>query len=133
MAIAFERQTGVKVAMTRKSSGEFYAQVQAEAANPRGDIWWGHRRPMQRPREPDDRYQSPNLGWCMTLGRNVGPAKHRAVEHAGALGYGTTRITAKKAEHARIWADLTDPHFSEVQVAVAPPAPPILCSRRSFS
>jgi iron(III) transport system substrate-binding protein len=27
--------------MTRKSSGEFYAQVQAEASNPRGDIWWG--------------------------------------------------------------------------------------------
>ena len=27
--------------MTRKSSGEIYAQVKAEAANPRGDIWWG--------------------------------------------------------------------------------------------
>ena len=41
MVAAFERQTGIKVAMTRKSSGEFYAQVQAEASNPRGDIWWG--------------------------------------------------------------------------------------------
>ncbi len=36
---AFERDTGIKVAMTRKSSGEVYAQVKAEAANPRGDIW----------------------------------------------------------------------------------------------
>ena len=35
MVAAFERQTGIKVAMTRKSSGEFYAQVQAEASNPR--------------------------------------------------------------------------------------------------
>src|SRR6266481_5026196 len=41
MVAAFERETGIKVAMTRKSSGEFYAQVQAEGANPRADIWWG--------------------------------------------------------------------------------------------
>ena len=41
MVTAFERETGIKVAMTRKSSGEVYAQVKAEAANPRGDIWWG--------------------------------------------------------------------------------------------
>ena len=27
MVTAFERQSGVKVAMTRKSSGEFYAQL----------------------------------------------------------------------------------------------------------
>src|SRR5919112_3571341 len=38
---AFERETGIKVAMTRKSSGEIYAQVKAESANPRADIWWG--------------------------------------------------------------------------------------------
>ena len=38
---AFEKATGIKVLMTRKSSGEFYAQIKAEAANPRGDIWWG--------------------------------------------------------------------------------------------
>src|SRR5689334_24408769 len=41
MVAAFEKTTGIKVLMTRKSSGEFYAQIKAEAANPRGDIWWG--------------------------------------------------------------------------------------------
>ena len=41
MVTAFEKATGIKVLMTRKSSGEFYAQLKAEAANPRGDIWWG--------------------------------------------------------------------------------------------
>src|SRR5205807_4125984 len=30
-ATTFERETGVKVAMTRKSSGELYAQLKAEA------------------------------------------------------------------------------------------------------
>jgi hypothetical protein len=38
MVAAFEKTTGIKVLMTRKSSGEFYAQIKAEAANPRGDI-----------------------------------------------------------------------------------------------
>jgi iron(III) transport system substrate-binding protein len=38
MVAAFEKATGIKVLMTRKSSGEFYAQIKAEAANPRGDI-----------------------------------------------------------------------------------------------
>ena len=41
MVAAFERKTGVKVAMTRKSSGETYAQVKAESSNPRGDVMWG--------------------------------------------------------------------------------------------
>jgi iron(III) transport system substrate-binding protein len=37
----FEEKTGITVDMTRKSSGEIYAQVKAEARIPRGDIWWG--------------------------------------------------------------------------------------------
>ena len=41
MTTAFEKETGIKVSMTRKSSGEIYAQVKAEASNPRGDVWWG--------------------------------------------------------------------------------------------
>lgn len=40
MARDFESETGITVDMTRKSSGETYAQVRAEAANPKGDIWW---------------------------------------------------------------------------------------------
>ena len=31
MVAAFEKTTGIKVLMTRKSSGEFYAQLKAEA------------------------------------------------------------------------------------------------------
>ena len=37
----FQKATGIEVAMTRKSSGETFAQVKAEAQNPRGDVWWG--------------------------------------------------------------------------------------------
>jgi iron(III) transport system substrate-binding protein len=41
MVAAFEKATGIKVLMTRKSSGETYAQIKAESSNPKGDIWWG--------------------------------------------------------------------------------------------
>ena len=37
----FTKATGIKVAMTRKSSGETFAQLKAEASNPKGDVWWG--------------------------------------------------------------------------------------------
>jgi iron(III) transport system substrate-binding protein len=37
----FEEKTGITVDMTRKSSGETYAQLRAEAGNPKGDVWWG--------------------------------------------------------------------------------------------
>ncbi|MEN8197553.1 MAG: substrate-binding domain-containing protein, partial [Pseudomonadota bacterium] len=41
MVAEFEKRTGIKVAMTRKSSGETFAQIKAEASNPKGDVWWG--------------------------------------------------------------------------------------------
>ena len=41
IAAAFQRDTGIRVAMSRKSSGEILAQIRAEAQNPRTDIWFG--------------------------------------------------------------------------------------------
>jgi iron(III) transport system substrate-binding protein len=72
MVTAFEKETGIKVAMTRKSSGETYAQVKAEAANPRADIWWGGTGdPHLQAAEEDltQEYKSPKLpelnDWAM--------------------------------------------------------------------
>ena len=39
--LAFEKASGIKVSMVRKSTGETYAQVKAEATNPKADVWWG--------------------------------------------------------------------------------------------
>src|SRR6476659_2446158 len=92
MVAAFEKKTGIKVLMTRKSAGEFYAQIKAESANPRGDIWWGgtgdpHMQAAEEGRtEP---YKSPKMAelqdwavrqWDVSKGRTVGV-------YAGALGY----------------------------------------------
>ena len=37
---AFEKQTGIKVSLTYKSSGETFAQVNAEKENPKTDLWF---------------------------------------------------------------------------------------------
>ena len=37
----FQRISGIKVLQVRKSTGEALAQLKAEAANPKTDLWWG--------------------------------------------------------------------------------------------
>jgi ABC-type thiamine transport system substrate-binding protein len=41
MSTSFEKETGIKVNMVRKSSGEVLAQLIAERANPKTDVWFG--------------------------------------------------------------------------------------------
>src|SRR5689334_7515307 len=125
MVAAFEKTTGIKVLMTRKSSGEFYAQIKAEAANPRGDIWWGGTGDphLQAAEEGlTESYKSPRMAelndwavrqWEQSKGRTVGV-------YAGALGYSYNepQLVKKKIAPPKCWADLTKPEFKdEVQVA----------------
>jgi iron(III) transport system substrate-binding protein len=125
MVAAFEKQTGIKVAMTRKSSGEFYAQLKAEAANPRGDVWWGgtgdpHLQAAEEGLTLE--YRSPRVGelhdWAR---RQWEQSKQRTVGvYAGALGYSfnTELLKKKGGAEPRCWADLTNARFKDdVQVA----------------
>lgn len=64
MANAFTKETGIEVAMTRKSGGEFLAQIKAEAKNPKGDVWWGGTGDPHLQAAEDDlteAYRSPML------------------------------------------------------------------------
>jgi iron(III) transport system substrate-binding protein len=125
MTTAFERDTGIKVSMTRKSSGEIYAQVKAEAANPRADIWWGGTGdPHMQAAEEDltTEYKSPQMSelqdwatrqWEQTKGKKVGI-------YSGALGFGynTELVKSKGLPEPKCWADLLNAKFKdEVQVA----------------
>jgi iron(III) transport system substrate-binding protein len=125
MVAAFEKATGIKVLMTRKSSGEFYAQIKAEAANPKGDIWWGGTGDphLQAAEEGlTDPYVSPRLeelqDWAV---RQAKAAKFRTVGiYAGALGYSynTAELAKRKLPEPKCWADLAKPVYKDdVQVA----------------
>ena len=125
MVAAFERKTGIKVAMTRKSSGEIYAQVKAEASNPRGDIWWGgtgdpHLQAAEEGLSVE--YKSPMLKellpWAV---KQAEQSKFRTVGvYAGVLGYGynTELLARKKLPEPKCWSDLlSDKYKDDVQVA----------------
>jgi len=121
----FEKATGIKVAMTRKSSGETYAQVKAEAANPKGDVWWGgtgdpHLQAAEEGLTLE--YRSPRLAEVQDWALNQAKASnYRTVGiYAGALGFGynTELAQKKKLPEPRCWKDLSKPEYKgEVQVA----------------
>ncbi|HEV3008056.1 MAG TPA: ABC transporter substrate-binding protein [Burkholderiales bacterium] len=125
MVAAFERKTGIKVAMTRKSSGEIYAQVKAEASNPRGDIWWGgtgdpHLQAAEEGLTVE--YRSPMLKqlqpWAV---KQAEQSKFRTVGiYAGVLGFGynTELLARKKLPEPKCWNDLlSEKYKDDVQVA----------------
>ena len=122
----FERANpGTKVQMVRKSTGEAYAQIKAEATNPKADVWWGG------PAEPHlqageegllDSYTSPAMGgihgWAQRLSAQSKGAS--AGIYLGALGFGYNTDVLKKKGIAppKCWADLLDPKLKdEVQMA----------------
>jgi iron(III) transport system substrate-binding protein len=122
MAEAFERETGIDVLMTRRSSGETYAQVKAEEGQPRGDVWWGgtgdpHLQAAQEGLTVE--YQSPKLSelqpWAVSQAEASG---HRTVGiYAGALGFGYNSELVTEDPPA-CWADLLDERFEDdIQVA----------------
>jgi iron(III) transport system substrate-binding protein len=122
---AFERTSGTKVTMVRRGTGETYAQIRAEASNPRGDVWWGG------PGDPHlqageegllEEYRSPKLAelhaWAVRLAEL---SKYRtAGTYLGALGvgYNTEVLRKKNIAEPKCWADLLDARFKdEVQIA----------------
>ena len=125
MSTTFEKETGIKVAMTRKSAGEVYAQLRAEASNPRADIWWGgtgdpHLQAAEEGLTLE--YESPAnkdlQDWALNQWK---AAKQRSIGiYAGALGFGfnTEQIKAKGIPEPKCWADLLNPKLKDdVQVA----------------
>ncbi|HEX9790668.1 MAG TPA: ABC transporter substrate-binding protein [Kiloniellales bacterium] len=125
MVEAFTKETGIDVAMTRKSSGETFAQIKAEAGNPKGDVWWGGTGDphLQAAEEGlSQEYQSPMLAellpWSQSQAKSAG---YKTVGiYAGALGFGYNEelLKAKNLPVPKCWADLVNPAYKgEVQIA----------------
>jgi iron(III) transport system substrate-binding protein len=125
MSTNFERETGIKVSMTRKSAGEIYAQLKAESANPRGDIWWGgtgdpHLQAAEEglTTEYESAANKDLHDWALAQW-NAGKKRTMGI-YAGALGFGfnTQQIKAKGLAEPKCWADLLDAKLKDdVQVA----------------
>ena len=125
LANEFTRQSGIKVAITNKGSGEVFAQIKAEAGNPKADAWFGGTGDphLQAAEEGlTTPYKSPNLAqlhpWAVRQAEQSG---YRTVGiYMGALGfsYNTELFKKKNLTPPRCWADLLQPALKgEVQMA----------------
>jgi len=125
MARSFEDATGIDVDMTRKSSGETFAQVRAESSNPKGDVWWGGTGDphLQAAEEGlTQEYISPMREqlhpWAISQAES---ANNRTIGiYSGALGYGynTELLAANNLPEPACWADLLKPEYKgHVQMA----------------
>src|SRR5207244_6316748 len=118
IANEFTRQSGIKVAITNKGSGEVFAQIKAEAGNPKADAWFGGTGDphLQAAEEGlTTPYKSPNLAqlhpWAVKQAEQSG---HRTVGiYMGALGFSCNTEILKKKNVAPppCWTDLLTPAF----------------------
>jgi len=125
IANEFQRQTGVRVALTLKGSGETLAQVTAEAANPKGDVWFGGTGDPHLAAAEQNltlAYKSPNLDklhdWARKQAEQSG-FKTVGI-YAGALGFGYNPelLQKKKLAPPACWKDLVKPDYKdEIQMA----------------
>lgn len=118
MEKSFEEASGIDVNMTRKSSGETYAQVKAEAENPKGDIWWGgtgdpHLQAAEE--ELTEPYVSPMRDqlhpWAIAQAESAGDRTIGIYSGALGFGYNTEMLAAKGLPAPACWEDLTKPEY----------------------
>ncbi len=125
MKAEFEKQTGAKVSMSMKGSGEALAQLAAEKSNPKVDLWIGGTGdPHLQAAEQDltASYRSPLLGelhdWAR---RQAEQSNYRTVGiYAGALGFGYNAelVSKKKLTTPACWKDLLKAEYKDdIQMA----------------
>ena len=123
--VEFEKETGIKTTMTLKGSGESMAQLAAEKANPKLDVWFGGTGdPHLQAAESGltEEYKSPMLSqlqpWAQ---KQAEQAKYRTVGlYLGVLGlgYNTELLAKKKVPAPACWKDLAKADYvNDVQMA----------------
>ena len=125
IAVTFEKSQGVKVNMTLKSSGEAIAQLLAERANPKTDVWFGgtgdpHLQAAEQNLSLE--YRSPTLPdlhrWAQQQAEQSG---YKTVGiYSGPLGFGFNIELLKKKNLPvpTLWSDLLKPEYKgEIQSA----------------
>ena len=118
MAVGFEKATGIRVAVIQKATGEMLAQVKAEAANPKGDVWWaGPGDAYLQAAEEGllETYASPNVAQLHDWARRITEVSGNRVAgvYGGilSLGYNTEIQTKRKLPVPACWKDLLDPVY----------------------
>jgi iron(III) transport system substrate-binding protein len=114
----FSKATGLRVLQTRKPTGEALAQLRAEAANPKTDLWWGGTGDpfyqaaevgLLEPYRPD--YLGDLHGWAV---RQYAMSQNQVGGfYTSAIGFGWNEELLKKRKlpAPKCWKDLLDPRY----------------------
>ena len=121
----FQKTTGIKVNMSLKGSGEALAQINAEKANPKTDVWFGGTGdPHLQAAEQDLtlEYKSASLpqlhAWAQQQAQQSGWKTVGIYSGPLGFGYNTELIAKKKMDIPKSWADLLKAEYKgEIQVA----------------
>lgn len=123
--VTFPRVSGIKVNIIQRSTGEALAQINAERANPKTDLWFGgtgdpHLAAAQQ--ELTQAYASPSLNQLHTWAqRQHAQSQGRSVGlYLGPLGifYNTEVLAKRKLPVPHSWQDLLRPEYKgEIQMA----------------
>jgi iron(III) transport system substrate-binding protein len=121
----FAKTTGIKVNMALKGSGEALAQLIAERANPKTDLWFGgtgdpHLQAAEQGLSLE--YKSPALsqlhGWAQQQASQSGFKTVGIYSGPLGFGYNPELLAKKKLPVPKSWADLLRPEYKgEIQVA----------------
>ncbi len=124
MVNLFEQESGARVAMVRKSTGETLALVRAQASDPKIDVWWGGTgdphliAAAEGLTQPLDIDTSDLLGWALNMSTISGGRTFGI--YAGALGiaYNPELLAAKGLAAPKCWKDLANPAYrGQIEVA----------------
>jgi iron(III) transport system substrate-binding protein len=114
----FEAASGVRVLQVRKPTGEALAQIRAESANPKTDLWWGGTGdPFLQAAEAGllEAYRPAYLNdlhaWSV---RQFAMSENKVGGfYTSAIGFGWNEdvLKKKKLPPPRCWSDLIDPKY----------------------
>ena len=123
--LAFEQKHKIKTNSIRGSTGSIFARIEAEKANPQGDVWYGGTLdPHSQAGEMGllEAYKSPNLQYIPDALKDPAKVKgnYSSAIYLGILGFGvnTERLQKLNLPVPKCWKDLTDPKYkNEIQAA----------------
>jgi iron(III) transport system substrate-binding protein len=114
----FTKASGIRVLQTRKPTGEALAQIAAEAANPKTDIWWGGTGdPFLQAAEQGllDAYRPAYVNdlHSWSVRQYAASANQVGGFYTSTIGFGfnTELLRKKKLPEPRCWKDLVDPRY----------------------
>jgi iron(III) transport system substrate-binding protein len=114
----FTRATGIKVLQSHKATGEAGAQLRAEAANPKTDLWWGGtgdpylqaaEQGLLEPYRPT--YLNDLHGWSVRQYAMTQNMVGGFYTSAIGFGWNTELLKKKNLPEPKCWADMIKPEY----------------------